>query len=591
MVHAVEPKDDCPHLQNSFSPNKLPTDLKPKMPCIECQSTVENWICLNCYQIGCSRYHASHSSQHFENKFTEENDANHCVAASFSDCSVWCYQCNSYITHPSLKETLRSIYDSKGINDEEESELFANTRSPDHIYFPWNDVKWVMESYPLISSPISSIEQLERVIEKFSGMEKGRVSFFGRYFSEKSTPIIGKDEFISRLLPVIQKLVVESSDVFSTISNREQDYKDGWTELFPFGPTAIVKEQIPLLPNGIQANVVMNRIQVACLLANLFFNTFASVQYLPKTKTQYPEYNLDVIYTGFNQGAKAKMDCILQYFLRFAEEPPSGSVVFSRVVVKKQNVPNWENSTKPLKNVVVDDLGTIEDSASLGHTDFANKSLGGGVLFGGNVQEEILFVIKPECLVGLLFCSEMEEHEAIIITGAEQFSKYTGYGGTFRYNGEFREKEDAPRLFDGSLARQILAYDALIMSGQKWLNFELGKIKRELRKAYAAFQTVYRYPNTSVATGNWGCGMFGGDKHVKFLLQILAASESQKDVHYYTFKDSNLKMDAELFLEKASSKGFNSVGSVFKLLVNNAKEFVEESDSPNILHFLCTKME
>lgn len=36
--------------------------------------------------------------------------------------------------------------------------------------------------------------------------------------------------------------------------------------------------------------------------------------------------------------------------------------------------------------------------------DFANKSLGGGVLGNGAVQEEILFVIFPECLVSKIIC-------------------------------------------------------------------------------------------------------------------------------------------------------------------------------------------
>lgn len=40
-----------------------------------------------------------------------------------------------------------------------------------------------------------------------------------------------------------------------------------------------------------------------------------------------------------------------------------------------------------------------------------------GVLTGGCVQEEILFVIKPECLVSLLICSVMKDNESIIISG------------------------------------------------------------------------------------------------------------------------------------------------------------------------------
>ena len=51
------------------------------------------------------------------------------------------------------------------------------------------------------------------------------------------------------------------------------------------------------------------------------------------------------------------------------------------------------------------------------------------------VQEEIRFVINPECLVSILFCDEMEDNEAILLCGAEQFSTYSGYGGNFNYEG------------------------------------------------------------------------------------------------------------------------------------------------------------
>lgn len=44
-------------------------------------------------------------------------------------------------------------------------------------------------------------------------------------------------------------------------------------------------------------------------------------------------------------------------------------------------------------------------------------------------------MINPECLVSMLFCNEMDDDEAILICGAEQFSTYSGYGGKFQYTG------------------------------------------------------------------------------------------------------------------------------------------------------------
>lgn len=41
-----------------------------------------------------------------------------------------------------------------------------------------------------------------------------------------------------------------------------------------------------------------------------------------------------------------------------------------------------------------------------------------------------------------------------------------------------------------------------------------------------------------IATGNWGCGVFGGDPQLKSLLQWVAASKARcPKLIYYTFND------------------------------------------------------
>jgi poly(ADP-ribose) glycohydrolase len=60
----------------------------------------------------------------------------------------------------------------------------------------------------------------------------------------------------------------------------------------------------------------------------------------------------------------------------------------------------------------------------------------------GRVQEEILFVIKPECLVSMLICAKMDDNEAIIIRGAERFSEYSGYGLSFEWRDDHQDKTE-----------------------------------------------------------------------------------------------------------------------------------------------------
>lgn len=51
------------------------------------------------------------------------------------------------------------------------------------------------------------------------------------------------------------------------------------------------------------------------------------------------------------------------------------------------------------------------------------------------MQEEILLMITPECLPGLVFCPRMLDNESILIRGAERFSNYCGYADTFEFAG------------------------------------------------------------------------------------------------------------------------------------------------------------
>lgn len=75
--------------------------------------------------------------------------------------------------------------------------------------------------------------------------------------------------------------------------------------------------------------------------------------------------------------------------------------------------------------------------------DFANKYLGGGVLRTGCVQEEIMFLIKPELFVTCLVVECLNANEAIIVEGAEQYSTYKGYGETFEWFGDFNQINDS----------------------------------------------------------------------------------------------------------------------------------------------------
>eukprot|EP01116_Phalansterium_solitarium_P020158 TRINITY_DN5865_c0_g2_i1.p1 TRINITY_DN5865_c0_g2~~TRINITY_DN5865_c0_g2_i1.p1 ORF type:complete len:199 (+),score=64.34 TRINITY_DN5865_c0_g2_i1:210-806(+) len=196
---------------------------------------------------------------------------------------------------------------------------------------------------------------------------------------------------------------------------------------------------------------------------------------------------------------------------------------------------------------------------------------------------------EPECLVGLRLCSRMMDNEAIIISGAEQFSTYAGYGHSFKWDGDFQDP--SPRSGDGSVLRAITCYDAIV-SGGSFQQFRPRYFRRDVLKAYVAFRAgPDEQPDSdgllpAVATGNWGCGAFGGDKQLKFFQQLLAAAEARRPLHYFTFKDARLAQDLQAFVDKLEA----TKPTVAELYNTYVKHFEEVVDHAGVLDMLQSRL-
>uniref|UniRef100_A0A182FMG5 Uncharacterized protein n=1 Tax=Anopheles albimanus TaxID=7167 RepID=A0A182FMG5_ANOAL len=101
-MFAIVPKEDCPHL-HLLKSETIPATIDLAAPCTTCDSRAENWMCLICYGIYCGRYVGQHMVRHS----TEAPD--HPIALSFTDLSIWCYSCDSYIDHRSALHPYKTL--------------------------------------------------------------------------------------------------------------------------------------------------------------------------------------------------------------------------------------------------------------------------------------------------------------------------------------------------------------------------------------------------------------------------------------------------------------------------------------------------
>uniref|UniRef100_A0A8C9XCZ3 poly(ADP-ribose) glycohydrolase n=1 Tax=Sander lucioperca TaxID=283035 RepID=A0A8C9XCZ3_SANLU len=363
------------------------------------------------------------------------------------------------------------------------------------------------------------------------------------------------------LFPVQDEVMVQ---VFIDLSNAILKYNASQAKKWDFTALRLYcTKPIPLLKRGMNHSITMSQEQVACLLANAFFCTFPRRNSRRTEYCNYPDINFFRLFEGPSSRKIEKLKTLMCYFKSLTEQKPTGLVTFTRKSLDKPL--NWKSSQTRLTNLHITCEGTIEDDGyGMLQVDFANRFVGGGVTSSGLVQEEIRFLINPELIVSRLFTEALDHNECLIITGTQQYSKYTGYGQTYQWDGSHQDTIPS----DGWQRRctEIVAIDALQF--KNFLEqFRPERLNRELNKAYCGFARPEEQSKNlaAVATGNWGCGVFGGDTRLKALLQMLAAAEAGRDVAYFTFGDSQLMTDVHKMHSFLTQRKI-SVGEVYDLL-------------------------
>lgn len=320
---------------------------------------------------------------------------------------------------------------------------------------------------------------------------------------------------------------------------------------------------IPLLKSRMNHSLTLSQEQIACLLANAFFCTFPRRNSRKSEYCNYPEINFYRLFEDSSPRKIEKLKTLLCYFRKVTHTKPKGLVTFTRQIIN--NPSNWESSQTQLTRLHITCEGTIEDDGyGMLQVDFANRLVGGGVTGRGLVQEEIRFLINPELIVSRLFTEALEYNECLIITGTEQYSRYSGYAESYKWKNSY--KDETPRDDWQRRCTEIVAIDAL--KYRHFLEqFLPEKMTRELNKAYCGFyrSNANRKHLSAVATGNWGCGAFGGDTRLKALIQFMAAAEAGRDVAYFTFGDAQLMRDVHEMHTFLTERRV-TVGQLFNLL-------------------------
>uniref|UniRef100_A0A0X3Q3N1 poly(ADP-ribose) glycohydrolase n=1 Tax=Schistocephalus solidus TaxID=70667 RepID=A0A0X3Q3N1_SCHSO len=337
----------------------------------------------------------------------------------------------------------------------------------------------------------------------------------------------------------------------------------------------LITRPIPLMKQNRESSISLSQIQVACLLANAFYCTFPgrSGSNARHQQPTFPSVNFNTLFWACSSRGSGleKVICILHYFSRVLGEdgPTTGTVTFSRRCLN--NPPDFQSSEVLIGSIPFGTSSTcrIEDAGSQTmQVDFADPLIGGEFLRFGNVQEEIMCCMQPEILAGRLFLERLLSHEAALVIGAERFCNYTGYGRSFQWVGNFKEADHgSSRDSRGQWKKVIVVIDASRFRNCS-SQFQESHIRRELNKAFIGFTdraAPYQPLPSIVVSGNWGCGVFRGNKALKALIQLMACAQAGKALAYSTFENESLEKELQR-LHSSLVASNCSVGRLWSIL-------------------------
>ena len=309
-----------------------------------------------------------------------------------------------------------------------------------------------------------------------------------------------------------------------------------------------------LLKQNQETSMYMSNHEIRHLLANAFL---LNIQPEQQKENPNPKIgNLTLLHILLSPRGVERVCCFIQYFLQCRDEKET-LVGFHRT----HTIPSDSlgNLFQPVSKVSFLPY-RMEDSKNVdAFVDFANKQIHIGLVTISHTQEEILFSCAPEAFVSLLYVETLESNEVLVIDNVRRYSDYKGYSHDFTFYGSWHESKRFP----------IIVMDATMGAVED--HFSLSGVLRDIQKAHVGFLTAKHLKNVqsqasrsvtksvNIVTGNWGCGIFGGDPFLKFLQQVCAASWARVTLDFALFGDEKLAAQLSTLYEELLKRNIRGI--------------------------------
>lgn len=419
------------------------------------------------------------------------------------------------------------------------------------IIGPWELKKWADTKRKIMDKINSIVDMDTKISSMYTGKLRPRqiTELFNTYYSNDMNDKIPQAHFIDKIIPFMQKLLDNAPKTFRGFDTR-------------------------ILAPGRNDNLVLTRPQVATIIAGVWFGLF-DYNYITKGDLKMEDMPDPTFINIFISQNIFALQCLMNYFARvyqYMNDPEetsrdlfnAGNIIIKRTVLTEEI--DWINSEVPISEVFIGDGPTVDDTPAKMQVAFAHEFIGSSDMFKSSLtQEEVMLLIRPECLVAALFCAKLTDRETITIMGAEKMSQYCGYGSSIRFAGNYIDP--SPKGYSSDETEVMTQCAVVFMDASPRTSGKsqfIDDFQRDLDKAYCGFNSLkFTKPGTQIASGNWSYGFNGNNMQLKFIQQMLAASQASKCLIYHSF-GRDFEDQVTSFISWIQRNDF-TVGDIFRM--------------------------
>ena len=306
-----------------------------------------------------------------------------------------------------------------------------------------------------------------------------------------------------------------------------------------------------LIKSNTSCSISLTRYEILCIHAFSFFH----IEWNNYNNEQFCDLSFMQLYDNdnFPLGLQ-KLLCYFNYyyFIFTHKELNNEKVTLEQINFTEKY--DYKHSTCLLNEYNFEPSG-IETCLGENHIDFANARLI-YCIWPSVTQEELLLCVRPELVVCCLFFQKMSDDDVILLKNSLHVNKSTGYGETFKFNGQYDDVNYIKRK------NTIIAMDSSID-----LSYNQKDILRDLHKCFIGFKNCSFEENGTICTGKWGCGAFGNDPTLKLLEMVIVGSCLKKNNIHFHWMNKNDFDDVYKTIKKCIHKQLN-VAQIMKIILN-----------------------